>query len=352
MKITFEQEKKFLKALYMGAGMAESDAAILAEVPTQSDFTGVESHGMSRGVLYAMGLRSGSMNPHAEFKVLMETDNLLAIDGDDSTGVVSMVKGYELLAEKAKKTGIAFGVAKGSSNIGCGNYYAWRAAKDNLIILASANTSPLQAPFGGADPLIGSNPIIASTPSNSFPVTLDIATTLVALGKIQIAQRNKTPIPDTWCLDKDGKPTTDPAQYFTNSPMASYKGYGLAVMVDIFSAVLSGAAFGSDIGIALKMQKERSGWSMLLIDPSRFMPIEEYKARVDDYIRMMKECRKAEGVEEIFLPGELEYREYQKRIVEGFEVERSLEILAKSIALQCGLGTKTMTLQEIIDSLE
>ena len=352
MKITFEQEKKLLKAMYMSTGMTESDAEILAEVPTQSDFTGVESHGMSRGVLYAMGLRSGSMNPNAEFKILMETDNLLAIDGDDSVGVVSMVKGYELLAEKAKKTGIAFGVAKGSSNIGCGNYYAWRAAQDNLIILASANTSPLQAPYGGADPMIGTNPIICSTPSNSFPVTLDIATTLVALGKIQNAQRSKTPIPDTWCLDQEGRPTTDPAKYFTNSPMATYKGYGLAVMVDIFSAVLSGAAYGTDIGVALKMQKERSGWSMLLIDPSRFMPIEEYKARVDDYIRMMKETRKAEGVEEIFLPGELEYREYQKRIVEGFEIDKSLEIMTKSIAIQCKLGTKDMTLQQIIDALE
>lgn len=352
MRITFEQEKKLLKAMYMSAGMTEEDAEILAVVPTQSDFTGVESHGMSRGVLYVMGLRSGSMNPHAQLRILMETDSLLAIDGDDSVGVVSMVKGYELLAQKAKKTGIAFAVARGSSNIGCGNYYAWRAAQDDLIILASANTSPLQAPFGGADPLIGSNPIIAATPSNSFPVTLDIATTLVALGKIQTAQRNKSPIPDTWCLDVDGKPTTDPSKYYTNSPMATYKGYGLAVMVDMFSAVLSGAAFGTDIGIALKMQKERSGWSMLLIDPARFMPIEEYKARVDEYIRMMKESRRAEGVEEIFLPGELEYREYQKRIAEGFEIDKSLEIMTKSIALQCKLGTKEMTLQQIIDALD
>ena len=352
MKITFEQEKKLLKAMYMSVGMTESDADILATVPTQSDFTGMESHGMSRAVLYVMGLRGGSMNAHAEFKVLSETESLAAMDGDDSVGIISMVKGYELLAEKAKKTGIAFGTGKGSSNIGCGNYYGWRAAKDNLIILACANTSPLQAPFGGADPLIGSNPIICSFPSNSFPVTLDIATTLVALGKIQNAQRNKTAIPDTWCLDKDGKPTTDPSKYYTNTPMATYKGYGLAVMVDMFAAVLSGAAYGTDIGIALKMQKERSGWAILLIDPTKFMPLEDFKARVDDYIRMMKESRKAEGVEEIFLPGELEFNEYHKRMNEGFEVEKSLEIMAKSVAIQCKLGTKDMTLQQIIDALE
>ena len=349
MILSYEQEIRLLTSLFRAAGLSAEDAALLAEVPTLSDFLGVESHGLSRGIMYVVGLAKGFANAKAEFKILSETDATMKVDADDGVGVLSMIKTYGKLSEKAKKQGIAIAEGINSSNIGCGYYYAKKASEDNLILLACANTTPLQAPFGGADPMIGSNPIIAGVPSaGDFPVVLDMATTLVAFGKIQAAQRKGTPIPDSWCLDKEGRPTTDPNAYYTNVPFGSYKGYGLAVFVDMFAAVLSGAAYGTKIGFATRGELEKSGWSMILVDPSFFMPIDEFKERVNDYVGMMKNARKAEGVAEIFVPGEKEYLTYCKRMEEGFYVEPTLEATVLAVGKSIGLFKEDQSLEDFL----
>lgn len=352
MIVTYQQEKSLLKAMFTALGMDDADADILAEVPTHSDFTGVESHGMSRAVGYVNLLSKGIMNPKAELKTLMETESLMAFDCGDGSGVVSMVKAYEHLKRKAKANGIALAVCSHSSNIGCGNYYAWKAAEDDLMLIACANTYPLQAPFGGADPLLGSNPVIVSAPSgHPWPVALDMATTLSAMGKISAAARKGISIPDNWALDYDGRPTTDPNNYHTMLPLAGHKGYGLAAMVDVFAAVLSGAAYGTDIGSFRKGQPENSGWCMILIDPGKFMPVAQFKERMDEYITMLKSSRKAAGTEEIFLPGEIEYNTYLARCKSGFDIDPTLEAVIMERARQVGIANDGDTLAQLLEKI-
>ena len=182
-----------------------------------------------------------------------------------------------------------------------------------MICILGCNTYAFSSPYGGADRLIGTNPIIAAVPAGEeFPIVMDISTTHVAMGKIQAAQREGKSIPADWARDHDGSPTTDPAQAFSLSSIAEHKGYGLAVIVDALSTMLSGAAYGTDIGLFSKLQTENTGFFIILIDPSRFMPIEDFKQSVDRYVGMMKNSRKAEGVDEIFVPGEIEYRKFEE----------------------------------------
>ena len=164
---------------------------------------------------------------------------------------------------------------------------------------------------------------------------MDISTTCVAMGKIQAAEREGQPIPAEWAKDYDGAPTTDPGKAFSLSPIAGHKGYGLAVMVDVLSTMFSAACFGTDLGLFSKLEKENTGFCVIVIDPGKFMPIEQFKDEVDRYVRMMKDGRKAPGVQEIFLPGEIEYRKFDEMKKTGFAVSEALarELTELSISL-------------------
>ena len=205
-----------------------------------------------------------------------------------------------------------------------------------MVAMICCNTYAFTSPLGGADRLIGTNPIVVGVPAGKeYPLILDISTTNVAMGKIQAAEREGQAIPAEWAKDYDGNPTTDASKAFSLSPIAAHKGYGLAVMVDVLSTMFSGACFGTDIGLFSKLEKENTGFCLILIDPSRFMPLEEFKAEVDRYIRMMKDSRKAPGFDEILLPGEIEYRTRARMMKEGFEVSGKLadELAELSVAL-------------------
>lgn len=349
MVITYDQERALVRKMFTAYGLSERDAGIISESLTQADFTGVESHGLSRATMFMRQLRDGMMNKSPDEKVLLNTDTLYMVDCDNGSGIVSMTDAYCNIMPKAKAHGIALATGKHSANIGCGNYYAWKAAQDGMILLACCNTYRLMAPYGGADPMIGSNPIIISAPAgDKRPVVFDIATTFAAAGKIIAAKRKNTSIPDNWCLNKDGNRTTDPNEYYTLLPFGGYKGYGFAVMVDILSAVMNGAAYGNQIGEIAKDESENSGWTLILMDPSKFMPLDEFKLRMDDYIGMMKECRKADGVDEIFLPGEIEFNTYAKRITDGFYVNEPLQNQIMDFMRQAGVAGPDCTFEDFV----
>lgn len=273
---------------------------------------------------------------------------MLVFDGDNGSGIVSTNRAYEEAVKKAREYGIAFATGRRNANIGCGSYYGWRAAEDGLIAVIGCNTYAFTSPFGGADRLIGTNPIIVSVPANAeYPMVLDMSTTCVAMGKIQAAEREGKSIPADWAKDYNGNPTTDPAQAFSLSPIAGHKGYGLAVMVDVLSTMLSGAAYGTDIGLFSKLQTENTGFFIILIDPSRFMPIEDFKQSVDRYVGMMKNSRKAEGVDEIFVPGEIEYRKFEENRQKGVEFSEALEKELTELSVQLGALKPGEALKEL-----
>jgi L-2-hydroxycarboxylate dehydrogenase (NAD+) len=348
MELGYEEERSLVKGILTAAGFSPEDADVIGKVITHSDFTGVYSHGLSRLTRYLRQIEVGVLNTHAEFKKVLDDGAVLVFDGDNGSGIVSVNHAYDEALKKAKEYGIAFATGRHNANIGCGSYYGWRAAADNMIAIVGCNTYAFTSPFGGADRLIGTNPIVVAVPANQeYPMVLDMSTTCVAMGKIQAAEREGKSIPADWAKDYDGNPTTDPSKAFSLSPIAGHKGYGLAVMVDALSTMLSGAAFGTDIGLFSKLQTENTGFFIILIDPSRFMPIDDFKAEADRYVGMMKGSRKAPGGDEIFVPGEIEYKKFKENREKGVGFSDALEKELTELSVQLGALREGETLKDL-----
>lgn len=352
MYLSYEREHKLCKALLSCCGMNEDDAAILADSVSYSDFTGIYSHGLSRFANYLDRFANGAYNPKAAVSLTSEKGAVASYDCDNGSGVVAVARVYEQLKEKVRHSGIAIGCGSRASNIGCGAFFGRKAAADGLIMLLCCNTTRCVAPFGGADSVLGTNPIIAAAPAGEeLPLLLDISTTNVAFGKVQAFAREGKALPAGWALDADGNPTTDAKAAKTVVSIAGPKGYGLAVIVEMFSALLAQAGYGQAVGFASKGQYENTGFSLILIDPSFFMPLEKFKADVDAYIRSIKSGRKAEGVDEILLPGELEMRRFERFMETGYDVSPALQDELLGYAHRFGLASEDTDFAGLIAKL-
>lgn len=349
MKISYEQERRLTKALFKACGMSDKDADLAGDGITHSDFTGVYSHGMSRFALYLKLFGSGAYNPVPDINVIKDEGAVVELDCDRGLGIINVKAAYDMLLPKAKEYGIAICTGRESTNIGCGSYYGWKSAKDDMILFLCCNTYLSMAPFGGADRLIGTNPIVASVPTSGNPMVLDISTSGVAFGKIQAYAREGRELPPGWANDFNGKPTTDSKAAYTVLPIAAHKGYGLAAMVDLIGAALGGACFGNEIGAVEKLEPEHTGFCLILIDPSKFMPIEEFKARTDTYSGMMKNSRKAEGVKEIFMPGELEFIKFEELRESGVEVSEALASELAGLAAKLGIIKEGESFEKLLE---
>ena len=353
MKLSYEQEHRLVAGILGAANFPGKDAAIISRVITHSDLTGVPSHGLSRLPRYLRQVQQGALNPRPRFEILRDDQAVLVVDGDNGSGILSVNRAYELALAKARQFGLGLATGRRNANIGCGSYYAWQAVEDDMICLLCCNTYAFAAPYGGAERLLGTNPLIVGIPTgDAHPLVLDISTTKVAMGKIQAAQRERQSIPPDWASDYEGRPTTDPALAYALSPIAQHKGYGLAVIAEALSTLLSGAAFGTDVGLFSRLEPENTGFFLLLIDPSRFLPLEEFKRSADRYVAMLKGSRKAPEVDEIFLPGELERRRYEELMVSGISVSPALEEELCQLARQLGLDFAGEGLSALLCRLE
>lgn len=352
MLLTYAQEKKLCEALLTARGMNAADAAVLADSVSYSDFTGIYSHGLSRFANYLDRFDNGAYNLNANISAVNDSGSTVGFDCDHGCGVIAVDRIYALMKDRAKEYGIVIATGANASNIGCGAFYARKAAKDGLIMLLCCNTTRCVAPFGGAANLLGTNPIIVAAPSGEEkPLILDISTSNVAFGKVQAFAREGKELPAGWALDAMGRPTTDAKAAKTVLPIAGPKGYGLAIMVEMFSALLAGACYGEKVGFASKGQHENTGFSLILIDPARFMPIDDFRRNVDEYIRSIKGSTKAENVNEIFMPGELEMRRYERSLEEGYEVSEPLQKELLGYAVRFGIADGEDSFSTLISRL-
>lgn len=325
------------KVMLIAAGLPKQDAVQGAEVLIQSDLSGVESHGLARLPMYLGRIAQGVVNVRPKVKLIGESSSSMVLDCDNGLGIVTVPGIMDRCLKKAKESGMVAATMRHSNHYGVGNYYALKGISENMISILMTNTTPCMAPTGGIELLIGTNPITIGIPAGKErPIILDMASSNVAMGKLQAMFMEKQKIPFGWAITKDGRPTDDPAEALEGSllPIAGYKGYGLAVIVDMLSAVLAGAAFGLNIGRldrAKKPEPEGIGHFLLILDPARFRDLAEFKATVDTYIRTMKQSSKADGTAEIFLPGEIELGKMEIREKAGLPVS---EALAKQLLNQ------------------
>ncbi len=353
MKITHVQEKKLVFALCKTVGMSDEHADVMAKEITYSDLTGVYSHGISRFANYYKHNKRGTQNPKPNMKFVHDGGSTLVLDVDNATGVLGMAHMYNTLKDRAKKYGIAMGVCFNSTNIGCAAYYSKLAVDDSLACICGSNTGPLMAPIGGRERMMGTEPISIGIPAGKEkPMILDMATSVAAYGKIQAAAREGKSIPEGWALDKEGNPTTDPNNFYSLIPFGGAKGYCLAVMIDALGCFFSGAATGHKVGWNPAGEMERSGAFMILIDPAAFRPIEDFKADVDWYIRDFKGSKKAPGVEEIFMPGEIEANKLENYKKNGIELPPNLCAELAGLAIENGIAPEGSTLEDVVAILD
>lgn len=313
----------YCKNVLAASGVDEDCAQAVAEVLIDADLTGVSTHGVSRMSIYMQRMEKGVVSRDNNIRILKEGPSTAVIDAGNTLGAPSAKFAMETCIRKASESGCCFATVKNSNHFGATAFYTKMAAEKGMIGFACTNLTGKIAPFGSSDPFMGTNPISIAVPSNDLPVVLDMTPSVVALGKLILAQKLGQSIPLGWALDSDGKPTTDPAAGRKGSliPIGGPKGSGLAIMVDILSGVLSGAGYGPHLHDLYEFDAPQGvGHFMGAIDISRFLELDAFKSAMSQMIREIKGLRKAEGFTEILMPGELELTRSLKNQEEGISL--------------------------------
>lgn len=335
---TFHWKKleTFCTSVFEKAGVKRENAEIVSSSLVQANLRGVESHGVVRTGVYLERIEKDMIDPFAEIEIESESDATVLVNGNNNFGSVVGKKALDIAIDKAKERGAAIVGVKCSNHFGTGAYYALKAIEEDMILLVISNASQTMPPTGGIRPFIGTNPLAVGVPTgNQLPFILDMATSVVARGKIIVAAQKGEEIPYGWAVDKEGKPTTNANAALEGSvlPVGGPKGYALSMFIDILAGVLTGAGFGKYVNNMYENweQPQNVGHFYIAIDINRFMPIEIFKQRMDTYIKEIKAEPKAEGVKEILIPGEIEHRLVHERKAKGIKlpiklVEELLEI--------------------------
>jgi LDH2 family malate/lactate/ureidoglycolate dehydrogenase len=291
-------------------GMGEADAALLADSLVFADLGGVHSHGVLRVPEYVAKLAVGGVNPRGRPRVVRDDGACLVVDGDNSMGQIGLSFAMEQAMARAETTGLAAVSVRGSNHCGALGYFATMALPREMIGLATTNALPTMAPWGGAERILGINPLAVALPARTeLPIVYDAAFSGSAHGKIRVYQQKGLRLPEGWALDQEGRPTTDPAAALAGLllPIGGFKGAGLALIMGVLSSLLSGAAFGTELGdMEAGPKPGRDGHFALAIRISAFADVEEFKNRVDRIIRQIHQSRRAPGVERLYVPGEIE----------------------------------------------
>ncbi|ARK28651.1 Ldh family oxidoreductase [Halalkalibacter krulwichiae] len=350
MKYSTEFLKSYICDVLKAVGLTEENGRIVAESLISANLRGVDSHGVTRLPIYVKRLQTGAVTPNPNVQVEQESDATLLIDGNDGMGQIVGTKAIELGVEKAKKNGAVYIGVKNSTHFGTGAFFIQQALKHDMIAYAMSNAPSTMAPFGGIQPYLGTNPFAFGVPAQkNKPIIFDMATSVVARGKIISAEQRDEDIPLGWAIDKEGRPTTNAKEALEGTvlPFAGPKGYAISLMMDIMSGVLTGAGFGPHINnIYGDFDKPQNvGHFFQLIDVNRFMPAEHFKMRVDQMIDEIKSSPKAVGVEEIFLPGEIELNTEQERLNNGIHLGKEVYESIKLVGEEVGVSIDNFKLQ-------
>jgi LDH2 family malate/lactate/ureidoglycolate dehydrogenase len=329
-------------SIAVASGVSPQDASILADALVDADIHGTSTHGVSRLNIYVRRIQKGLIDPKAELILDRQRSGTLAVDAANGLGQVQAVKTLRMLIPMAKAGGVAAATIRNSQHFGALSYYCNLAAEQDMILFATTNSEPAMSPEGGCQAYFGTNPLAASFPTGKgYPVKIDLATSVVARGNIVAAQKRGQAIPPGWALTVDGEPTTDAAQALAGTvlTMAGLKGFALALMVECFSGVLSGAAIGPAVGSMYKQmdRKQDVGHFFCLLDIAAFMDPEEFKRRLDAAIDEIKSCRKRTGVEEILVPGERSHRKARQNREQGIPIDDSTREELKLLSEELGV---------------
>lgn len=345
-RIKIEDLRNFCIKALEKEGMKPELAAITATVLTKTDAYGTHSHGTKNLRNYIKKARAGGLTLNAEPEIIKEGPAYALMDGKNAMGMVCGVMGMELACKKASETGVGLVTIRNSNHFGAAGYYANIASAKGMIGFVASNVDPNMNAPGARSKALGNNPIAYAAPAVSVPsVFLDIALSNVASLKVFKARAEGKSIPDTWIVDKDGLPTTDPSHYPEEGamqPMGAHKGYGLAVFVDIITGVMNGGATSMSGEIeswVLSLDKPNNVChTFLAIDASKFIGEGMLAQRTEEMARTLRNLPKAKGCQRIYTPGEMEWENYMRSEREGIslpdDVLESLKGLAEEMQIE------------------
>jgi len=328
---TYDYLFGFTRNLFIRMGCSENDADIIAEVFLSAEIRGHSSHGMIRIKDYHDLWNAGRVNVRPDIRIIHETPSTAVVDGDNAPGMITAKRSMEIAIRKALTSGTGWVAARNSNHFGIAGYYAMMALNHDMAGICLTNANPLVAPTFSISRMMGTNPVAVAIPAlNQPPFVADFATTPIARGKLAVAEKKGEKVAFGFVQDKTGKPSDDPAILKTGGSMltlggdrvhGSHKGYCLSAIVDIFSAVFSGANFGpfvppsvAYLPVLEKKTGEGPGHFFGAIRIDAFQPGNEFKAKMDEWITTFRSATPADGQERVLIPGDPE-RESEERIM-------------------------------------
>ena len=345
---SYNQLFTFTEAVFRSIGCPEDDATLATETLLSADLRGIDSHGVARLVGYVRLWEAGRINATPRVGVTYETPSTAVVDGDGGLGLVVGPKAMRVAIEKAQQVGSGWVSVKNSNHFGIAAYHAMLPLAHDMIGVAMTNASPLVAPTYSLDRLLGTNPIAVAVPAGEQPdFVADLATTTAANGKLEIAQRKNLPLPEGWAQNADGSASTDANAVKNGGALlplggatGSHKGYALGSIVDIFSAVLSGANYGPWVPPFVAFLQPSANpvgqglghfFGAMRVDA--FRPADEFKAHMDNWISTFRNAQAVPG-KQVLIPGDPEREMAAVRLLNGIPL---LDAVVKDLE---GVGKK------------
>jgi ureidoglycolate dehydrogenase (NAD+) len=325
-------------------GVASDDARTTADVLVTTDSWGIFTHGTKLLAGYARRLREGGLRTDCAPQIAAEGPAWAIVDGQSTLGQVTSSYAMHCAIEKARSCGTAYVGVRNSCHFGAAGYYAWLAAREGMIGLAMANDVPSVAAPGSRGAVIGSNPIAFAVPAGKHdPLLLDISIATVAGGKVYASLKRGEPILDGWLIGPDGRPTRDGSLYPSQAslaPMSGHKGYGIGLVIEALSGVLTGAAITRQIGSWMfddPSQPTNHGAAFIVIDVGAMISPTAFERRMADLIEEIHSAPAAEGCEGVMMPGEREWKHRRRALVDGIRLPTDVTGVLEDLASKLGL---------------
>jgi LDH2 family malate/lactate/ureidoglycolate dehydrogenase len=319
---------KIIKKIFINHGLSNNHAAISSNAIINAELVGAHSHGLSRLKMYCERISKKVINPKPKIKIKKISQSISFIDANNSIGFVAADIAIKKAIQNSKKTGIGMVAVKNSGHYGLSGYYAEQAVKKNLVTMIYTNAPPAVAPHGAIKSLFGTNPICFGTPTGSkIPFILDTSISMINRGKIRLSARNNQEIPKDVALDKFGKPTTDAMKALkgVQLPIGSFRGSGLAWMVDILSGVLTGSNHAGRVKDPFDDFSAPQNVGHLFITFKTNLFVSDYNSRIKNNIRTIKRLPKVKGVKDIMYPGENKFKRFKMNSKKDIRVSKIIK---------------------------
>ncbi|MEH6307911.1 Ldh family oxidoreductase [Olivibacter sp. CPCC 100613] len=355
IRINESDLRQFTEQVFLAIGCSVAHAKLAADVLVAADLRGIDSHGTARLSGYVRLWQKGRLNPSPQIRIVHETPTTATVDGDRGLGLVVAPYAMEIAISKAKTYGSGWVAVRNSNHFGIAGYHALLAVEKDMIGYAMTNASPLVTPTFSKERMLGTNPMCYAFPAGDYPpVIVDMATSAAANGKLEIAQRSGSPIPEGWVQTKDGIPSVNSHELKSGGSLlplggdrthGSHKGFGLSATVDILSAVLSGANYGpwappfvAYLDPHPQPVGEGLGHFLGALRADGFRPIADFKAHMDNWIRRFKQAEPIDQQQPVIIPGEPELAASIERKMKGIPVVKSVLDDLSKLADDLGLS--------------